>query len=101
MPDSNTAIAETLVNPAPMPEEDAIKNEFDRCVRGIIEELEKERCEDVVKRRFGIDGATETLQEIGDDYGVSRERVRQIERNALRLLRAKAQKAGLDDAIKG
>lgn len=42
----------------------------------------KERA--VIKYRFGIDDdAPKTLQEIGDIYGVSRERIRQIEAEAL------------------
>jgi RNA polymerase sigma factor (sigma-70 family) len=46
------------------------------------------REERIVKRRFGlVDGEEETLQEIGDDEGVTRERVRSIEVKALRKLR--------------
>lgn len=38
---------------------------------------EKERS--VILRRIGLNGKRETLQEIGDTYGITRERVRQIE----------------------
>lgn len=38
---------------------------------------EKERT--VISRRIGLTGERETLQEIGDTYGITRERVRQIE----------------------
>lgn len=45
---------------------------------GILDSLaEKERS--VIIRRTGISGNRETLQEIGDTYGITRERVRQIE----------------------
>jgi RNA polymerase primary sigma factor len=46
---------------------------------------ERERL--VLELRFGIDNARpQTLKEIGDRLGVSRERVRQIERHALERL---------------
>lgn len=52
-------------------------------VQGIFHSIlhslaEKERT--VIARRIGLDGGNrETLQEIGDTYGITRERVRQIE----------------------
>ena len=46
------------------------------------------REERIMKRRFGfVDGEEETLQKIGDDEGVTRERIRSIEVKALRKLR--------------
>src|SRR5882724_8627943 len=48
----------------------------------------------VVRARFGLDGRPlRTLEEIGVDLGVTRERVRQIESSALKKLRAKVEKA--------
>ena len=45
---------------------------------GILNSLaDKERT--VISRRIGLSGIRETLQEIGDTYGITRERVRQIE----------------------
>jgi RNA polymerase primary sigma factor len=45
----------------------------------------------VVERRFGLDGqAPQTLEELGNDLGVTRERVRQLELRALRQLRETA-----------
>lgn len=47
-----------------------------------------EKEQKVIRWRFGLkDGKTQTLQEIGDVMGVSRERVRQIELYAFRKLR--------------
>ncbi|HLC07081.1 MAG TPA: sigma factor-like helix-turn-helix DNA-binding protein, partial [Candidatus Babeliales bacterium] len=46
------------------------------------------REEKVLKMRFGIDVASEhTLEEVGKDFSVTRERIRQIEVKALRKLR--------------
>jgi RNA polymerase primary sigma factor len=56
-------------------------------LRDLIEGLE-EREAAILRRRFGLDGVEEqTLEEIGLDYGVTRERIRQIECVALRKLR--------------
>ncbi|WP_158045767.1 sigma factor-like helix-turn-helix DNA-binding protein [Skermanella pratensis] len=44
----------------------------------------------MIRRRFGLAGTEETLEDIGRDYNVTRERIRQVEAKALqRLGRAK------------
>ena len=43
---------------------------------------------DVLRMRFGMyDGRTHTLEEVGQIFGVTRERIRQIENKAIRKLR--------------
>jgi RNA polymerase nonessential primary-like sigma factor len=50
---------------------------------------------EVVERRFGLNGREiSTLEEVGADIGVTRERVRQIQVEALRRLRVLLEKAG-------
>ena len=45
----------------------------------------------VLARRFGLDGQPpQTLEEVGAELGITRERVRQLESRALRELRAVA-----------
>jgi RNA polymerase primary sigma factor len=52
--------------------------------RGELSDREKE----VVKLRFGlIDGQARTLEEVGKEFGVTRERIRQIEAKTLAKLR--------------
>jgi hypothetical protein len=49
----------------------------------------------IVAGRFGLkNGKTETLQEIGDEIGITRERVRQIEEQALKKIREKMKTDG-------
>ena len=56
-------------------------------VREVLKTLTP-REEKVLKMRFGIDVASEhTLEEVGKDFSVTRERIRQIEVKALRKLR--------------
>jgi hypothetical protein len=51
----------------------------------------------VLIRRYALDGRpAATLQELGDDHGLSRERVRQLEESALSLLRSRERRAELD-----
>jgi RNA polymerase primary sigma factor len=46
------------------------------------------RDEKIIRMRFGIeDGSERTLEEVGQSFGVTRERIRQIEAKALRKLR--------------
>ena len=45
------------------------------------------RSRDILKRRF-LGEPKATLQELADEYGVSAERIRQIEANALKKMRA-------------
>jgi len=49
------------------------------------------RTEDVLARRFGLKGERETLEEIGEHYGITRERIRQIQDDGLRILEKRAQ----------
>lgn len=67
---------------------DAVVNEdLKEKVREVLKTLTP-REEKVLKMRFGIDVASEhTLEEVGKDFSVTRERIRQIEVKALRKLR--------------
>ncbi|MGN6512614.1 MAG: RNA polymerase factor sigma-32, partial [Lysobacteraceae bacterium] len=46
------------------------------------------RSRDIIRRRWLDDGNKVTLQELADEYGVSAERIRQIEANALKKMKA-------------
>ncbi len=53
----------------------------------ILDTIDKEREREIITRRFGIDGRKETLEEIGSLLGITRERVRQIEKQTLLKLK--------------
>jgi len=58
-----------------------------KLVTELLEDIENRRTQDVIRRRFGlIGGQPQTLQEIGEEYNITRERVRQIEKNGLDYL---------------
>ena len=62
----------------PLRPEDAVKK--------LLSFLPNKRMKDVLNKRFGLVGLKKTLDAIGKDYGVTRERVRQIEEDALKHL---------------
>lgn len=69
------------------PSDTVANNDLKERVREVLKSLTP-REEKVLKMRFGIDVASEhTLEEVGKDFSVTRERIRQIEVKALRKLR--------------
>jgi RNA polymerase primary sigma factor len=68
----------------------------DKTVTAMLEEMVKKldpREATILRFRFGLDGGTEkTLEEVGEKFGVTRERVRQIQNIALRKLRKMIEK---------
>jgi RNA polymerase primary sigma factor len=68
----------------------------DKTVTGMLQEMVKHldaRESTILRYRFGLDGGTEkTLEEVGEKFGVTRERVRQIQNLALRKLRKMIEK---------
>ncbi len=71
----------------PSPSDSASLGMLKQQVRSVLTQL-SEREREVLEMRFGFkDGKTHTLEEVGNTFGVTRERVRQIEAKALRKLR--------------
>ena len=59
-----------------------------------------DREKNVIKLRFGLDdGRTRTLEEVGREFNVTRERIRQIEAKALRKLRHPSRSRRLKDFL--
>jgi RNA polymerase primary sigma factor len=73
---------------AEVPVDMAIRELLVEAVEEVLEEL-TERERDIVRLRFGLDGDGKacTLEEVGREFGVTRERIRQIESKTLAKLR--------------
>lgn len=70
-----------------------LKDEINIVLQGLTEREEK-----VLRLRFGLhDGRTRTLEEVGKEFNVTRERIRQIEAKALRKLKHPSRSKRLKD----
>lgn len=85
--DRGRPLAETLPDPANGPEEAAMYVSLREELTRLFGTLD-ERASEILRMRFGWDDKTEyTLEEVGCHFGVTRERIRQIESKALYKLR--------------
>jgi len=85
-PDSNTTLKDVFADEKATPEEDALTYSTKQSVKRLLKRLSP-RERKILTERFGIDEDESTLEEIGRRHGLSRERIRQIERKALARLR--------------
>ncbi|MDB4868628.1 MAG: sigA2 [Cohnella sp.] len=84
---------------APAPEDAAAQELLKEQMKDILDTL-TDREENVIRLRFGLDdGRTRTLEEVGKVFGVTRERIRQIEAKALRKLRHPSRSKRLKDFL--
>ena len=72
------------------PAESVMSAIFREDVARVVEQIQPERSSRIIQRRYGIGtGEPETLERIAADFGVTRERVRQLEKQALTTLETK------------
>ena len=94
------SLLDVMTNPdSPMADKglvsESLSTEIDRAL-GVLNEREKQ----IIERSFGINNQPEmTLEEIGETFGLTRERVRQIREKAIRKLRAVSRDSLLRDYL--
>ncbi len=97
--DDVTQYLDLLENPDYIPYDDQImKASLHQKVDDMLKHLSK-REEQILRMRFGFNGETKTLEEIGKEIGLSRERVRQIEKRAKVRLKIRSANESLQDHL--
>lgn len=97
--DDVTQYLDLLENPNYIPYDDQImKASLHDKVDDMLKHLSK-REEQILRMRFGFNGETRTLEDIGKEIGLSRERVRQIEKRAKARLKVRSANEALEEHL--
>lgn len=64
---------------------------IEELITNILATIDREREREIVSRRYGLFDRKETLEQIGELLGITRERVRQLEKSVMSRLRANAE----------
>ena len=84
---------------APQPQEELVRKELNDAIDRLLSNL-TERQQTILRLHFGMeDGVCRSLEEIGQKLGISKERVRQVEKQAMDKLRAMGTSMGLEDFL--
>jgi RNA polymerase primary sigma factor len=85
--EDDTSMADFIADRGAAPLDLAARKLLEQTVRDVLDDL-SDRESEVVRLRFGlVDGRPRTLEEVGKEFGVTRERIRQIESKTLAKLR--------------
>ena len=93
--DGDACFGDLLAGDSPMADDELARRRLTEHTRELLDSLPA-REREVLMRRYGLDGdEDETLEEIGQSFSVSRERIRQIEAKALEKLRLRSRQKEL------
>lgn len=73
--------------------------QIETVVKDVLSTIEREREREIVSRRFGLFDRRETLEQIGELLGITRERVRQLEKAVVTRLKASASKGDIPHVL--
>jgi DNA-binding phage protein len=68
-----------------------------KLVKNVLNSIDREREQEIISRRFGLFERKETLEQIGEMLGITRERVRQLEKSVITRLSALAEQGTIPD----
>lgn len=91
----DTEIGDLIPDPSPGLEELAIADSRREMLLRIMRKVLTPKEMYIIVNRFGFDGDTMTLDELGKLYNLTKERVRQIEARALKKIKIKLKQMGL------
>ena len=96
----DSSLEEMLENlQAPQPQEELVRRELKNIIESLLSQL-PERQQRLLRLRFGMeDGTCYSLEKVGAKLGVSKERARQIERQAMEKLQKLGEDLGLEDFL--